>query len=156
MAGMFYTAAEPRAASTAARRDPRSAPPVSMFDKASNVDEFNLVVAADRMGRLGANVRVLVVLADGMTRGSLDGLQTTVADIERNGTTVLGIGIGDDTVCSAYERNQVVESPDELTRAMVDGVRASLRRSLARSGMDTWWLRSARPTSNMWKEGVNA
>lgn len=156
MAGMFYTAAEPRAASTAARRDPRTAPPVSMFDKASNVDEFNLVVAADRMGRLGANVRVLVVLADGMTRGSLEGLQTTVADIERNGTTVLGIGIGDDTVCSAYERNQVVESPDELTRAMVDGVRASLRRSLARSGMDTWWLRSARPTANIWKETTNA
>ncbi len=156
MAGMFYAAAEPRSASTAARRDPRSAPPVSMFDKASNVDEFNLVVAAERMGRLGANVRVLVVLADGMTRGSLEGLQATVADIERNGTTVLGIGIGDDTVCSAYERNQVVESPDELTRAMVDGVRSSLRRSLAKSGMETWWLRSARPTSNMWKEAANA
>lgn len=155
VAGMFYTAAEPKAASTAARRDPKTAPPVSMFDKASNVDEFNLVVAAQRMQRLGANVRVLVVLADGMTRGSLDGLRSTVSDIERNGTTVLGIGIGDDTVCAAYERNQVVESPDELARAMVDGVRESLRRSLAASGMDTWWLRSARPTSNVWKEASN-
>jgi hypothetical protein len=155
VAGMFYTAAEPKAAAAAARRDPKTAPPVSMFDKASNVDEFNLVVAAQRMRRLGANVRVLVVLADGMTRGSIDGLRSTVSDIERNGTTVLGIGIGDDTVCAAYERNQVVETPDGLARAMVDGVRESLRRSLAASGMDTWWLRSARPTSNLWKESVN-
>ena len=154
VAGMFYTAAEPRSAATAARRDPRSAPPVSMFDKASNVDEFNLVVAAERMGRLGANVRVLVVLADGMTRGSLEGLSTTVENIENSGTTVLGIGIGDDTVAAAYQRHQVVESPDGLTRAMVDGVRSSLRRSLARNGMDTWWLRSARPIS--WKEQTSA
>ena len=156
LAGMFYTAAEPRAAATAARRDPRSAPPVSMFDKASNVDEFNLMVAADRMGRLGANVRVLVVLADGMTRGSVEQLTSTVDAIEKAGTTVLGIGIGDDTVSAAYHRNQVVESPDELTRAMVDGTRSALRRSLARSGMDTWWLRTARPTSNIWKEQANA
>ncbi len=154
VAGMFYTAAEPRSAATAARRDPRTAPPVSMFDKASNVDEFNLVVAAERMGRLGANVRVLVVLADGMTRGSVENLTTTVQNIENNGTTVLGIGIGDDTVAAAYHRHQVVESPDGLARAMVDGVRSSLRRSLAHSGMDTWWLRSARPIS--WKEQASA
>lgn len=156
LAGMFYTAADPKAASTAARRDPRSAPPVSMFDKASNVDEFNLTVAAERMARLGANVRVLVVLADGMTRGSVEHLTTTVDEIEKGGTTVLGIGIGDDTVSAAYRRNQVVESPDELTRAMVDGTRSALRRSLARSGMDTWWLRTSRPTSNTWKEQASA
>jgi hypothetical protein len=42
-----------------------------MFEKAANVDEFNVIHAAERMGRLGAQVRVLIVLADGMTRGSV-------------------------------------------------------------------------------------
>ncbi|MDX1447934.1 MAG: hypothetical protein R3246_02630 [Acidimicrobiia bacterium] len=156
LAGMFYTAAEPTKAAGAARRDARTAPPVSMFDKASNVDEYNVTMAAERLGRLGSSVRVLVVLADGMTRGSLRALEATVADVERSGTTVLGIGIGDDTVTTAYGRHQVVERPEDLTRAMVDGVRSSLRRSLALYGMDTWWLRSARPTTNLWKEQASA
>jgi hypothetical protein len=156
LAGMFYTAAEPTLAAGAARRNARSSPPVSMFDKASNVDEFNVAMAAERLARLGSTVRVLVVLADGMTRGSLRALEATVQSIERSGTTVLGIGIGDDTVTTAYQRHQVVERPEELTRAMVDGVRSSLRRSLALFGMDTWWLRSARPTTNLWKEKESA
>lgn len=156
LAGMFYTAAEPTKAAGAARRDPRSAPPVSMFDKASNVDEYNVTMAAERLGRLGSTVRVLVVLADGMTRGSLRALEATVEEVERSGTTVLGIGIGDDTVTTAYRRHQVVERPEDLTRAMVDGVRSSLRRSLALFGMDTWWLRSTRPTTNLWKEQESA
>lgn len=156
LAGMFFTASEPTKAAAAARRDPRSAPPVSMFSRASNVDEFNVAMAAERLGRLGSGVRVLVVLADGMTRGSLRALASTVESVERTGTTVLGIGIGDDTVTTAYGRHQVVERPEDLTRAMVDGVRASLRRSLALHGMDTWWLRSARPTTNLWKEQESA
>lgn len=141
LAGTFWTASEPVKAATAARRDPRSAPPVSMFERASNVDELNLTFAAERMGRLQSHVRVLVVLADGMTRGSVQTLTATVEAIERSGTTVLGIGIGDDTVCAAYDRHEVVTRPDQLTRAMVGGVRGALRRSLALSGMDAWWLR---------------
>ena len=46
--------------------------------------------------------------------------------IERGGTMVLGIGIGDETVQAAYARNQVVERPDALAAAMVDGVRSAL------------------------------
>ncbi|CAN5892730.1 hypothetical protein BH23ACT5_BH23ACT5_13680 [soil metagenome] len=143
LAGLFWTAAEPRAAASAARRDPRLSPPVSMFEKAANVDEYNLAHAAERMSRLGAQVRVLVVLADGMTRGSVDSLRSVVTSLEGAGTTVLGIGIGDDTVVNAYKRAEVVEQPDQLTRAMIDGTRAALRRSLALWGMDTWWLRSS-------------
>ena len=156
LAGLFWTAAEPGRAAALARREPKDAPPVSMFDKASNVDEFNLTFAAERMARLGAQVRVLVVLADGMTRGSVESLAASVQAIERSGTTVLGIGIGDDTVRDAYHRHQVVTRPDELTRAMVEGVRSALRRSLSFWGMDSWWTRPARPSSNLWKESTNA
>lgn len=146
LAGLFYTAAEPRSAATDARKDPRTAPPVSMFEKAANVDEYNVIHAAQRMSRLGAQVRVLVVLADGMTRGSVEDLQAAVSSVESDGTTVLGIGIGDDTVENAYHRAEVVERPEQLAAAMVDGTRTALRRSLALSGMDSWWITSSRQT----------
>ena len=143
LAGLFFTAMSPRRASSLARRDTRSAPPVSLFEKASNVDEFNLIHAAERMGRLGADVRILMVLADGMTRGSVAALTRSVESVEATGTTVIGIGIGDHTVDLAYRRHEVVEEPDQLARAMIDGARGALRRSLAFSGMDTWWLRAS-------------
>jgi hypothetical protein len=143
LAGLFYTAAEPRKASTLARRDPGSAPPVSLFEKAANVDEFNLIHAAERMGRLGAQVRVMLVLADGMTRGSIEALTRSVTAVESSGTTVIGIGIGDHTVDEAYRRHEVVEQPEDLAQAMIDGTRSALRRSLALWGMDTWWLRAS-------------
>jgi hypothetical protein len=113
-----------------------------MFEKAANVDEFNVSYAAERLLARRATVRILVVLADGMTRGSVESLTETVRQAEYAGTTVLGIGIGDGTVQAAYSRNQVVDRPDVLTRAMVDGVRSSLRRSLALWGADAWWARS--------------
>ena len=144
LAGLFFTAAEPRMAATMARRSPASAPPVSMFEKAANVDELNLIHAAERMGRLGADVRILMVLADGMTRGSLEALTRSVEAVEAGGATVIGIGIGDHTVDVAYNRHEVVEQPDQLARAMIDGTRHALHRSLGMSGMDTWWLRASR------------
>jgi len=143
LAGLFYAAAEPRRAAGEARRSPSTAPPISLFEKAANVDEMNLIYAADRMGRLGANVRILMVLADGMTRGSVDALTKSVQEVEAGGTTVIGIGIGDHTMDVAYRRHELVNEPDQLARAMVDGVRNALRRSLSMSGMETWWLRAS-------------
>ncbi len=143
LAGLFFTAAEPRRAATMARRNPESAPPVSLFEKAANVDELNVIHAADRMGRQGADVRILMVLADGMTRGSVEALTRSVEAVEAGGATVIGIGIGDNTVDIAYNRHEVVERPDQLARAMIEGTRHALRRSLGLAGMDTWWLRAS-------------
>lgn len=139
LAGLFFTAADPQQAAREARKDPNTAPPVSMFDKAANVDEFNVAHAAERLIRQRASHRIMVVLADGMTRGSVQSLARTVADVEWGGTTVLGIGIGDDTVRAAYSRAQVVEQPQQLARAMVDGVRSTLYQAIAASGIDSWW-----------------
>jgi len=139
LAGLFYTAASPQNAAREARKDPTAAPPVSMFDKAANVDEFNVAHAAERLAAQRASHRIMVVLADGMTRGSVQALAETVADVEHGGTTVLGIGVGDDTVRAAYSRAQVVEQPLQLATAMVEGVRSTLYKSIAASGMDSWW-----------------
>jgi hypothetical protein len=139
LAGLFWTAARPAEAATVARKDPSGSPPVSMFEKAANVDELNVSHAAERLARRSAQVRMLVVLADGMTRGSVETLAASVDAVEASGTTVLGIGIGDATVEAAYSRRQVVGRPEELTKAMIDGVRSALRKSIALSGGDTWW-----------------
>ncbi len=156
LAGLFWTTSEPVQAATRARKDPDGSPPVSMFEKAANVDEFNVAHAAERMLQQRSQVRVLVVLADGMTRGSVEALAATAHSIERGGTTVLGIGIGDATVQAAYSRNQVVEQPDALTRAMVEGVRSALRRSLALWGVDTWWSRASRQSAELNEEPISA
>ena len=144
LAGLFWTAARPAEASAAARKDAFGSPPVSMFEKAANVDELNVVHAADRLIRRSAQVRMLVVLADGMTRGSVEALASSVDAVEGAGTTVLGIGIGDATVEAAYSRSQVVARPEALTRAMIEGVRSALRKSIALSGGDTWWAHESR------------
>jgi hypothetical protein len=143
LAGLFYMAAAPREAGQIARRNPETAPPVSMFDKAANVDEFNVTYAAQRLAARHVSTRILVVLADGMTRGSVRALAESVQLAEKTGTTVLGIGIGDDTVTAAYSRHQVVERPEELTRAMIDGVRSTLLRTIAAAGGETWWVHSS-------------
>lgn len=142
LAGLFYTAAEPRRAVREVSRNPEEAPPVSMFEKAANVDEFNIIHAAERLDRTGAQVRVLMVLADGMTRGSVAALASSVRSVEARGTTVLGIGIGDQTVETAYGRHETVDQPQTLARAMVDGTTGALQRSLAAFGLDTWWSRA--------------
>jgi len=126
-----------------------------MFAKGANVDEYNLNYAAQRLGSTGATVRVLVVLADGMTRGSVQALADSVRMVETAGTIVLGIGIGDKTVEGTYGRHQVVERPEALTSAMVEGVRDALRRSLTANEFDSWWART-NTTQSTWKETVNA
>jgi hypothetical protein len=146
LAGLFWMAASPHEAVREAKRDTSVAPPLAMFDKAANVDEFNLAYAAERLASRNMKHRIIVVLADGMTRGSVQALAETASSIDRGGTTVLGIGIGDDTVEAAYARNQVVDRPDALAAAMVDGVRSALLRSIAGGGGATWWAQSAGPT----------
>ena len=144
LAGLFWTAAKTGEAGMEARRTPREAPPVSLFEKAANVDEFNVTYAAQRLANHGAHVRIMVVLADGMTRGSVEALARSVEEVDGRGTTVLGIGVGDDTVVSAYRHHQVITRPDELANSMVIGVGKALRRGLAMYGGDTWWVRAGR------------
>ncbi len=156
LAGLFYMAASPRDAGQEARRNPDGAPPVSMFDKAANVDEFNVTYAAQRLASRHVSTRILVVLADGMTRGSVRALAESVELAEANHTTVLGIGIGDDTVTAAYSRHQVVERPEELTRAMIEGVRSTLFRTIAAAGGETWWAHSSSKYLERQRSSTNA
>lgn len=143
LAGLFWMAAKPADAARETRREPELSPPISMFDKAANVDEYNVSYAAKRLSSRRVSTRILVVLADGMTRGSVQDLADSVTAAEQGGAVVLGIGIGDNTVQAAYSRNQVVERPDALAGAMVDGVRSTLFQTIAAAAGDTWWAHSS-------------
>lgn len=144
LAGLFYMAAEPKEAARVVRLDPTSGAPLSMFEKAANVDEYNLAYAAKRLASRHVTHRIVVVLADGMTRGSVNDLAECAHEVELGGATVLGIGIGDDTVRAAYSRHQIVETPETLAAAMVDGVRSGLLKTLAGTAGDGWWLQASR------------
>ena len=144
LAGLFFMAADPQDAARKVRLDRTGGPPLSMFEKAANVDEYNLAFAAKRLAARHVSHRIIVVLADGMTRGSVNDLAECVLDVELSGATVLGIGIGDDTVRTAYSRHQIVETPETLAAAMVDGVRSSLLKTLAGTAGEGWWLQASR------------
>ena len=144
IAGLFYMAADPQDAARQVRLDRTGGPPLSMFEKAANVDEYNIAFAAKRLAARHASHRIIVVLADGMTRGSVNDLAECVHAVEVGGATVLGIGIGDDTVRAAYTRHQIVEQPETLAAAMVDGVRSTLLRTLAGTAGEGWWLQASR------------
>ena len=136
-------AADPQDAARKVRLDRTGGAPLSMFEKAANVDEYNLAFAAKRLAARHVSHRIIVVLADGMTRGSVNDLAECALDVEMSGATVLGIGIGDDTVRTAYSRHQIVETPETLAAAMVDGVRSSLLKTLAGTAGEGWWLQAA-------------
>jgi hypothetical protein len=135
LVGLADMAFRPKEAGQRATRHPQESAPVSMFAKAANVDELNVVRAVERLAARRANVRVLVVLSDGMTRGRPGELALAVGAAERAGATVLGIGIGDRAVEASYRHAQVVYRPPALARAMVEGVRGALKRGLARAGV---------------------
>jgi hypothetical protein len=144
VAGLFYMAANPQDAARQVRLDRTGGPPLSMFEKAANVDEYNIAYAAKRLAARHVSHRIIVVLADGMTRGSVNDLAECVHEVELGGATVLGIGIGDDTVRAAYSRHQIVEHPETLAKAMVDGVRSTLFKTLAGTSGAGWWLQASR------------
>lgn len=147
IAGLFYMAADPQDAARQVRLDRTGGPPLSMFEKAANVDEYNLAYSAKRLAARHVNHRIIVVLADGMTRGSVNDLAECVHSVELSGATVLGIGVGDDTVRTAYTRHQIVETPETLAAAMVDGVRSTLLKTMAGTAGEGWWLQASRSAS---------
>ena len=80
-------------------------------DRELQEDDYAFSVFDDPVGRDGG---LLMVLADGMTRGSVDALTKSVASVEATGTTVIGIGIGDHTVDEAdpHETKNLVGDSD--------------------------------------------
>ena len=95
-------------------------PPISMFDKGTNIDEINIMHASKRLLFHPANTKMLVVLSDGMTRGSIQELKNAINYSTRNGIDVIGIGIGSRGSWKEYLNNTKVEQPEQLIHSVVN------------------------------------
>ncbi len=95
-------------------------PPVSMFEKGTNIDEVNIMHATKRLLNHPSNTKMLVVLSDGMTRGSLSELQSSINFATKSGVDVIGIGIGNRGSWREYINNVQVEQPEQLIHSIVN------------------------------------
>ena len=75
-------------------------PPASMFERGTNVDERNIMFSTKRLLEKGSKTKLLAVLSDGMTRGSLEDLKSSINYASKVGIDVIGIGIGERGTCS--------------------------------------------------------
>ena len=95
-------------------------PPLSMFDKGTNIDEINIMHASKRLLNHKANTKLLVVLSDGMTRGSVKELKNSINYATKNGIDVIGIGIGSRGSWKEYVNNTHVAQPEQLINSVVN------------------------------------
>tara|TARA_Y100000996_G_scaffold383397_1_gene339305 strand:+ start:2063 stop:4015 length:1953 start_codon:yes stop_codon:yes gene_type:complete len=95
-------------------------PPVSMFEKGTNIDEVNIMHSTKRLLNHPSNTKMLVVLSDGMTRGSLSELQSSINFATKSGVDVIGIGIGNRGSWKEYINNVQIEQPEELIHSIVN------------------------------------
>lgn len=95
-------------------------PPLSMFERGTNVDEVNIMHASKRLLQHPSNTKLLVVLSDGMTRGSLPELKNSINFAKKNHIEVLGVGIGNRGSWKEYENNVQVQQPEQLIYSIVN------------------------------------
>ncbi len=85
----------------------------------NNWDEEHLVFAHHRLkGRVEPN-KVMIVLSDGQPNGNADHLIGTVAWLERQGTTVIGVGVGADFVRRIYRDSIVAGDFRQLAQELM-------------------------------------
>ncbi len=95
-------------------------PPISMFERSTNVDERNIMYATKRILNHESNSKMLVVLSDGMTRGSLSDLKSSINYATRNNIDVVGIGIGQRGTWKEYANHTQIFKPEELIYSIVN------------------------------------
>ena len=95
-------------------------PPASMFERGTNVDERNIMFSTKRLLEHGSNTKLLAVLSDGMTRGSLNDLKSSIDYSTKFGIDVVGIGIGDRGSWKQYQNKTQINEPEELIYSIVN------------------------------------
>ena len=95
-------------------------PPISMFERSTNVDERNIMYATNRLLNHHSDSKMLVVLSDGMTRGSLIDLRNTIKFATKNNIDVVGVGIGERGTWKEYINHTQIFHPEELIHSIVN------------------------------------
>lgn len=79
-----------------------------------NYDEVNFAFCAERLLARSNKDKVMIVLSDGETCGSIEVLREEVRKLEDEGVLVLGIGMCCSTVTTIYKNNVVFSSSSDL------------------------------------------
>ena len=108
-------------------------PPASMFERGTNVDERNIMFSTKRLLEHGSNTKLLAVLSDGMTRGTLSDLKSSIDYSSRFGIDVIGIGIGDRGTWKEYQNRTQISRPEELIHSIVNITKDILIRNVKES-----------------------
>jgi hypothetical protein len=108
-------------------------PPASMFERGTNVDERNIMFSTKRLLEHGSNTKLLAVLSDGMTRGTLSDLKSSIDYSTRFGIDVIGIGIGDRGTWKQYQNKTQISRPEELIHSIVNITKDILIRNVKES-----------------------
>ena len=95
-------------------------PPASMFERGTNVDERNIMFSTKRLLEKGSKTKLLAVLSDGMTRGSLEDLKSSINYASKVGIDVIGIGIGERGTWKEYIYKTQINEPEELIHSIVN------------------------------------
>ena len=95
-------------------------PPTSMFERGTNVDERNIMFSTKRLLEKGSKTKLLAVLSDGMTRGSLEDLKSSINYASKVGIDVIGIGIGERGTWKEYINKTQINEPEELIHSIVN------------------------------------
>src|SRR5210317_122040 len=108
-------------------------PPASMFERGTNVDERNIMFSTKRLLEHGSKTKLLAVLSDGMTRGTLSDLKSSIDYSSRFGIDVIGIGIGDRGTWKEYQNKTQISRPEELIHSIVNITKDILIRNVKES-----------------------
>lgn len=92
-----------------------------------NIDEVNLRYVRDILKQQRQQDKVCIVISDGATCGSWKDLKKVADGMEKDGITVLGIGVFDDNVQKIYTNNLVLKTQQDL-----EGLGAFLNKYLVR------------------------
>ena len=95
-------------------------PPASMFERGTNVDERNIMFSTKRLLEKGSKTKLLAVLSDGMTRGSLEDLKSSINYASKVGIDVIGIGIGERGTWKEYINKTQINEPEESIHSIVN------------------------------------
>ena len=95
-------------------------PPASVFERGTNVDERNIMFSTKRLLEKGSKTKLLAVLSDGMTRGSLEDLKSSINYASKVGIDVIGIGIGERGTWKEYINKTQINEPEELIHSIVN------------------------------------
>lgn len=92
-----------------------------------NIDEVNLMYVRDVLNQQRQQDKVCIVISDGATCGSEKDLRRVAQSMEKDGITVLGIGVYDNNVSKIYDNHIILKNQRDL-----EGLGAFLNKYLVR------------------------